>query len=153
MKPALILLVVLLAGGVVAWLLERLQPPRQVPNDQATQEPQASDTAQTTPQQGCADASCALRSVCPSEQLLAGQCSNDATAYYEDEELDNYAGRGADSYTPDELEQWRDVLYTLRPDDLIGWGQSIQRRGIVMPADIRDEFIQLVNEQREASRQ
>ena len=51
-------------------------------------------------------------------------------------------------YTPDEQEQWRDVLYTLMPADLLGWGQSIKHRGLVMPAAIREEFMQLAAEHR-----
>ena len=94
---------------------------------------------------GCADESCGLRPVCPSEQLLEGVC-NPQAVYYEDEELDAFDGRGEDDYSDEEMEQWRDVLYTLRPDDLLGWGQSIKRRGLVMPSAVRDEFLQLAAE-------
>ena len=45
------------------------------------------------------------------------------------------------------MEQWRDVLYTLQPADLLGWGQSIKHRGLTMPAAIREEFLQLAAEQ------
>ena len=91
------------------------------------------------------DETCGLRSICPSEQILAGECRQEAT-YYDDEELDAFTGRLADDYTPEELEQWRDVLYTLRPDDLLGWGQSIKHRGLVMPTAIMEEFMHLVAE-------
>ena len=68
--------------------------------------------------------------------------------YYDDEELDGFAGRDADGYTAEEEEQWRDVLYTLQPGDLLGWGQSIKHRGLVMPASIQAEFLQLAAENR-----
>jgi len=144
MKPALILLAVLVVTGALLWLIERLMPRRQAAADDA---PEPAEAPQPTPSSGCADTSCALRSVCPSEQLLAGQCASGAT-YYEDEELDAYRGRTADGYTADEEEQWRDVLYTLQPTDLLGWGQSVRQRGLVMPACIHEEFLQLVTEQR-----
>ena len=77
--------------------------------------------------------------------MLAGECKQEIT-YYDDEELDRFVGRDADGYTPEEEEQWRDVLYTLLPADLIGWGQSIKHRGLVMPAAIKQEFLQLAAE-------
>ena len=100
-----------------------------------------------TPVQGCADESCGIRPICPSEQLLAGECKQEIT-YYDDQELDAFAGRDENGYTADEEEQWRDVLYTLMPADLLGWGQSIKHRGLVMPAAIREEFMQLAAEHR-----
>ena len=44
------------------------------------------------------------------------------------------------------MEQWRDVLYTLQPGDLIGWGQSVKKRALVMPTAIHDEFVMLATE-------
>jgi len=156
MKPALILLIVLVLGGVVAWLLDKLMPGRKSQPDEASPSGQVAENAADEPaaeadhpQQGCTDSSCGLREVCPSEQLLAAACAPQVE-YYDDEELDDYRGRAADAYTATELEQWRDVLYTLRGDDLMGWGHSIQRRGLVMPDAIRDEFIQLLSEHRQA---
>jgi hypothetical protein len=61
--------------------------------------------------------------------------------YYEDEELDAFTGRGEHDYTPEEEELWRDILYTLQPSDLLGWGQSVKHRGLVMPAAVREEFL------------
>jgi len=52
----------------------------------------------------------------------------------------------SDDYTATELEQWRDVLYTLQPADRLGWERSIKRRGIVMPQPIRDELLMLLQE-------
>ena len=77
--------------------------------------------------------------------MLAGECKQEIT-YYDDQELDAFAGRDENGYTADEEEQWRDVLYTLMPADLLGWGQSIKHRGLVMPAAIRQEFLQLAAE-------
>jgi hypothetical protein len=76
-----------------------------------------------------------------------GECKQEIT-YYDDEELDAFAGREAGDYSPEEEEQWRDVLYTLQPADLLGWGQSIKHRGLAMPAAIHEEFLQLATEVR-----
>ena len=142
MKPALILLTILVVGGAVVWLIDRLFYHKNVAK--IPDETEENGTEEATPQ-GCADEACGLRSICPSEQLLAGECRQEIT-YYDDEELDAFAGRDENGYTDAELEQWRDVLYTLQPADLLGWGQSIKHRGLVMPAAIRDEFLQLAAE-------
>jgi hypothetical protein len=127
------------------WLIDRLfYHTDKAENLDETEENDASDA---TPAQGCADEACGIRSICPSEQILVSQCKREVI-YYDDEELDSFAGRDADGYTAEEEEQWRDVLYTLQPGDLLGWGQSIKHRGLVMPASIQAEFLQLAAENR-----
>ena len=143
MKPVIILLTILVVGGAIVWLIDRLF----YRNDEAEN---ADETVQNpndgeVPRQGCADEACGIRSICPSEQLLAGECKKEVT-YFDDEELDAFAGRDENAYSPEEEEQWRDVLYTLQPTDLLGWGQSIKHRGLVMPAAIKQEFLQLASE-------
>ena len=144
MKPALILLTILVVGGAFVWLIDRLFYHKNVPQNVDETEENAADNA--TPQ-GCADEACGIRSICPSEQILAGECKQEIT-YYDDEELDAFLGRNEDEYTDQEMEQWRDVLYTLQPADLLGWGQSIKHRGLTMPSAIREEFLQLAAEHR-----
>ncbi|MBR0493089.1 MAG: phospholipase [Muribaculaceae bacterium] len=143
MKPAIVLLTILVVGGAIVWLIDRLfYHTDKAENLDETEENDASDA---TPAQGCADEACGIRSICPSEQILVSQCKREII-YYDDEELDSFAGREADGYTAEEEEQWRDVLYTLQPGDLLGWGQSIKHRGLVMPASIQAEFLQLAAE-------
>ena len=143
MKPAIVLLTILVVGGAIVWLIDRLfYHTDKAENLDETGENDASDA---TPAQGCADEACGIRSICPSEQILVSQCKREVI-YYDDEELDSFAGRDADGYTAEEEEQWRDVLYTLQPGDLLGWGQSIKHRGLVMPASIQAEFLQLAAE-------
>lgn len=145
MKPAIVLLTILVVGGAIVWLIDRLfYHTDKAENLDETEENDASDA---TPAQGCNDEACGIRSICPSEQILVSQCKREVI-YYDDEELDSFAGREADGYTAEEEEQWRDVLYTLQPGDLLGWGQSIKHRGLVMPASIQAEFLQLAAENR-----
>lgn len=145
MKPAIVLLTILVVGGAIVWLIDRLF--YQHKTGENVDETEENLISEGSAQQGCADEACGLRSICPSEQILAGECKQEIT-YYDDEELDAFIGRDEHNYTPEELEQWRDVLYTLRPDDLLGWGQSIKHRGLVMPDVIREEFLQLAAEHR-----
>jgi hypothetical protein len=132
-------------GGAIVWLIDHLFYQHNNQTGDIADNPAGNPSSDNTPAQGCADEACGIRSICPSEQILKGECKQEVT-YYEDEELDAYIGRDENSYTPDEEEQWRDVLYTLRPADLLGWGQSIKHRGLVMPASIRQEFMQLASE-------
>lgn len=145
MKPAIVLLTILVVGGAIVWLIDRLFYQHKIGEN--VDETEENPISEGSAQQGCADEACGLRSICPSEQILAGECKQEVT-YYDDEELDAFIGRDEHNYTPEELEQWRDVLYTLRPDDLLGWGQSIKHRGLVMPDVIREEFLQLAAEHR-----
>lgn len=145
MKPAIVLLTILVVGGAIVWLIDRLFYHKD--KDENLDETEENDASDATPAQGCADEACGIRSICPSEQILVSQCKREVI-YYDDEELDGFAGRDADGYTAEEEEQWRDVLYTLQPGDLLGWGQSIKHRGLVMPASIQAEFLQLAAENR-----
>lgn len=145
MKPAIVLLTILVVGGAIVWLIDRLF--YHTDKDENLDETEENDASDATPAQGCADEACGIRSICPSEQILVSQCKREII-YYDDEELDSFAGREADGYTAEEEEQWRDVLYTLQPGDLLGWGQSIKHRGLVMPTSIQAEFLQLAAENR-----
>ncbi len=68
--------------------------------------------------------------------------------YFDDEELDRYAGRSADSYSDRETEEFREVLLTLLPDDVAPWARSIQLRGIELPEAVREELLLIVSESR-----
>ena len=131
------MLTALAVVGTVLWLLDRRGRQRDAQGNLLPNQVVESD-------QTCSDDCCGTHEVCPSEQLLRGELCD--IIYYDDEELDQYRGRSADGYTEDELEQWRDVLYTLQPADRLGWERSIKRRGIIMPQPIRDELLMLLQE-------
>ena len=69
--------------------------------------------------------------------------------YYDDEELDAYRGRPSDEYTNEEVEQFQEVLYTMKSDEVAGWVRSLQLRGINLPDDLKDEVFMIVGERRE----
>ena len=131
------MLTALAVVGTVLWLLDRRGRQRDAQGNLLLNQV-------VEPDQTCSDDCCGTHEVCPSEQLLRGELCD--IIYYDDEELDQYRGRSADGYTEDELEQWRDVLYTLQPADRLGWERSIKRRGIIMPQPIRDELLMLLQE-------
>lgn len=89
---------------------------------------------------------CGKHAVCERASLLAA--ASVEPEYYDDEELDRYKGRPADGYTAEEVEEFEEVLTTMREDEVAGWIRSLQLRGIALPEDLRDEVILIVGEQR-----
>ena len=92
------------------------------------------------------DGCCGQHEVCEKESLLAAVSKN--IEYYEDEHLDAYRGRPSDSYSDDEVEEFQEVLFTMRNDEVAGWIRSLQLRGIELPDDLKDDVIMLVDERR-----
>ena len=67
--------------------------------------------------------------------------------YYDDEELDVFAGRSGDSYDEEEIHRFCDVFYTLKEYDVTGWLKSLRLRNIELPEDLREEALLIVREQ------
>lgn len=70
--------------------------------------------------------------------------------YYDDEELDRFVGKTPESYTTEEIEEFRDVLLTLLLQDVPGWARSITLRHIELPSEIREELLMIASELRYA---
>ena len=77
MKLIFLLLTILVVGGAIVWLIDRLFYHKNVSEN--NDETDTSDDKDDTPAQGCADEGCGLRSICPSEQLLEGACKQEIT--------------------------------------------------------------------------
>ena len=136
-----ILILLLLALFCVALLLGTLRN-RRLRRRAERGEPEEPAGVQQARPDGC----CGQHAVCEKESLLAG-VSRDIE-YYEDEELDAYRGRPSDAYTPEEEDRFREVLYTMRQDEVAGWVRSLQLRGVALPDGVKDEVILLVGERR-----
>lgn len=80
------------------------------------------------------------------EQTCMMEAAVKPVEYYDDEELDQYRGRLSDGYTDDEAEQFRDILYTMRQDEVAGWNRSLILRGINLPNQVKDEVVMLIGE-------
>ncbi len=86
------------------------------------------------------------------EQECMMEAATKEIEYYDDEELDQFRGRPSDGYSDDEAEQFAQVMYTMRPDEVKGWNRSLILREINMPNQIKDEFIALAEECAQAQR-
>lgn len=92
--------------------------------------------------EGC----CGQHEVCEKESLLAAVSKD--IEYYDDEELDAYRGREADAYSTEEIEQFEEVLTTMREEEVAGWVRSLQLRGVNLPDALKDEVFLIVGELR-----
>ena len=89
---------------------------------------------------------CGQHEVCEKESLLAALSKE--IEYYNDEELDRFQGKESDAYSDEEEEEFRDVLYTMREDEVAGWVRSLQLRGVELPIGLRNEVIMIVGDLR-----
>lgn len=80
------------------------------------------------------------------EQECMMEAATKAPEYFDDEELDRYRGKPSDSYTPDEVEEFADVLYTMHPEEVAAWNRSLLLRGINLPDALKDEVIAFIDE-------
>lgn len=154
MTVALIILGALVGVGLLLWLLHKpeereatgtAEPPHNEPPQDEL--PRDGVPSQPSPDDDSGEC-CGMHMTCEKDSLLAAV--SEKPEYYEDEELDRFAGKGADAYAPEEIEEFRDVLLTLRPDEIAPWARSLQLRGITLPADVREELLMIVAEARAA---
>ncbi len=133
--PILILLSALVIVGLacyIPWAIARRRNP--------------AETVVNEPPEGC----CGQHQICERDSLLSAvSATKGEVEYFDDEELDRFAGREADAYTDEEIEEFRDVLLTLQPDEIAPWGRSVQLRGITLPSPVRDELLLLVSDLRD----
>lgn len=88
---------------------------------------------------------CGQHLICEKQIYLNQQKQID---YYEDEELDRFRGRSSDAYTEEETDEFREILLTMRDDEVEGWLQSLQLRAVELPDGLRDDVLMIVGESR-----
>ena len=91
---------------------------------------------------------CGQHETCEKESLLAAISKQ--IEYYNDEELDRFRGKESDAYSSDEIEEFREVLYTMREDEVAGWVRSLQLRAVELPDELKDEVFMIVGERRQS---
>ena len=140
MTGAILILTFTIAIGIILWAWERYRTQRHghslhhhsndqrsTINDQRTTE----NGQRKTDNAVC----CGLHAICEK----TGQI-NEPPVYYDDEELDRFAGRDSGDYTDEETEEFRDILLTLLPSDAPGWSVSLEKRRINLPDPLRPEL-------------
>lgn len=81
------------------------------------------------------------------EQVCLMEAATKETEYYDDEELDKYKGRSSDTYSDEEAENFREVLYTMQKEEVKGWNRSLILREVALPDQLKDEVIMIIEEQ------
>jgi len=89
---------------------------------------------------------CGQHEVCEKDSLLAAVSRQ--IEYYNDEELDRFRGTPSGDYSDEAVEEFREVLYTMREDEVAGWVRSLQLRAVELPDMLKDEVFLIVGERR-----
>ena len=147
MKGAFIILAVTIFAGILLYIFDRRNHTKDKSAESAENSgdtpllPAEKDSGQ--PETVESSECCGLHLVC--EKELEAIADN-RILYYDDEELDRFAGRLPGEYNAEETEEFRDVLLTLLPQDVPGWARSLDRRNIQPPQEIRDELLIMLQE-------
>jgi len=78
------------------------------------------------------------------EQLCMMEAATREIEYFDDEELDRFKGRQGNQYTDDEAEEFRNVMLTMRQNEVSAWSRSLTLRGIEVPYQVKDELLMLM---------
>lgn len=137
MTGALIILAVTLLTGLILYLSRDKSNPVHAGNDPDAQSESTTHTREDDePEEVC----CGRHVVCEKGLLKPEEL------YYDDEELDRFSGREPGAYTSEEIEEFREVLYSLTPEEVYPWGMALTRRNVPLPEALRDEWIMLCDQ-------
>lgn len=148
MIVSLILLIALIAVGSLLYFEHLLYRRRKARKAQENPEAVAEEATETTANADEDEECCGMHITCEKDSLLAAVSPD--IVYYDDEELDRFAGTAPEAYSEDDIEEFRDVLLTMQPDDIAGWARSLQLRHIALPDPVRDELLMIVAEARQS---
>lgn len=89
---------------------------------------------------------CGAYDVCERDSLIAAFVEK--PEYFDDEELDKYARRDSAQYASHEIDEFREVFYSVLDDEKPRWVRSLQMRDISLPDQLKDEVLLFVYEMR-----
>lgn len=144
MTGALVILMAMIVVGALLYITDVKYFRHHHAGSEATEEASA-PSAQSESQKNEPEVCCGMHLVCEKTSL---SITSPEIIYYDDEELDRFAGRAPQSYSREETEEFRDILMTLLPEDVAGWARSITLRNIELPSEVKDELLLLVSESR-----
>ncbi len=113
----------------------------------ATQEKNSKEREATPPSINLGDSGCCgAHETCERDSLIAAFAEK--PEYFDDEELDRYAHRDSDGYAANEIDEFREVFYSVLDEEKPRWIRSLQMRDISLPDQLKDEVLMFVNELR-----
>ena len=107
-----------------------------------TQEREATEPSIDLGDSGC----CGAHEICEKDSLIAA--FEKEPEYFDDEELDKYSHRDSSAYVENEVEEFREVFYSVMDEEKPRWVRSLQMRDIPVPDQLKDEVLMFVNELR-----
>lgn len=87
---------------------------------------------------------CGKHVVCEKQKLAEARMRS--KQYFDDEDLDRFKGRGSDSYSDAEVEEFRYVLYTMQQHEVREWMECLQAREVELPDELKEEAFSMMNE-------
>lgn len=66
--------------------------------------------------------------------------------YFEDEELDIFSNKAENTYNDEEIDQFREILYTLKKYEIKDWMHSLELRKVAIPDILKPEVRMLLSE-------
>lgn len=94
---------------------------------------------------------CGAHEVCEDDTLIAA--FDEDLDYFDDEELDRYKFRDSSGYNEKEVDEFRDIFYSILDEEKQRWIRSLQLRDIAVPDQMKDEILMVVCDIREAKLQ
>ena len=122
-----VLLLVLLVGAALTLLLSYLGKlifPKKNEEEESASEP--------------LEECCGAHEVCETDLLNK---MSEEIIYYEDEELDVYRNLEENDYNDDQIDEFREVLYSLKDQEIEPWLKSLELRHLILPSTIKSEVV------------
>lgn len=122
-----VLLLVILAGAALTLLLTYLGKlffPTKNEEEEPVREP--------------LEECCGAHEVCETDLLNK---MSEEIIYYEDEDLDAYKNFEENDYNDDQIDEFREVLYSLKEKEIEPWIRSLELRFIILPSTIKSEVV------------
>lgn len=124
-----IILILILTAGVVFIVLHKKK--------KEVEEPDV--TPGTMPESDC----CGAHEVCERDLV---KVNPDIIEYFDDEDLDKFSNINENEYSDEQIDEFREILYTLKKSEIQNWILSLSRRNIALPTILHDEARMLILE-------
>lgn len=86
--------------------------------------------------------------VCCGKHTVCDKGYDNSNLYFDDEELDNFKGIDPKEYSDSDIEEFRNVLYTMKEEEVESWVHCLQVRGIELPHEVKDEVLMMLQQKR-----
>lgn len=79
--------------------------------------------------------------VCCGKHTNCAKGYDNSNLYFDDEELDRFKGVNPEEYTDSDIEEFKQILYTMKEEEIDTWVHCLQTRGIELPVEVKDEIL------------